>query len=226
LGTKPSKALRGICGRISKGRTIDEFKTLTDDENDRNAFFLGSDGLEQIIGKSTLEILVNIGFEIPYIIEKINNGYKFQLLILPEGNQEIMFQANWEGVSKLVEFAFPEVKSSFDIHFEAMKSTNFEEIQRKADFDFFEARASGKTHPNYFTLERFMISQRSLVETRAFLYHTVGLRELFKGDGYTYTHDGKKGYKEYLVPNHYRHELEDLVVVELDNIPLNQLDFA
>merc|ERR1712194_455074 len=38
-------------------------------------------------------------------------------------------------------------------------------------------------------------------DVRAFLYHALNLNNLYSGDGYTYTHDGKRGISEYLAAN-------------------------
>ena len=45
-------------------------------------------------------------------------------------------------------------------------------------------------------------------DVRAFLYHTMNLNNLFAGDGYTYTPDGRRGHREYLAANVPRDQLE------------------
>ena len=49
--------------------------------------------------------------------------------------------------------------------------------------------------------QRLANSSGSLAEVRAWLYHNVGLSELFQGRGYTALEDGTQSFKEYIVPN-------------------------
>eukprot|EP00965_Chrysotila_dentata_P118224 3907511-Pleurochrysis_carterae.AAC.1 len=44
-------------------------------------------------------------------------------------------------------------------------------------------------------------------DVRAFLYHAMNLNNLYSGDGYTYTQEGGRGFREYLAPNKQKEEL-------------------
>ena len=59
-GISPNSPIKGVCGRISKGRTEEgdfilfyslykEFRTLTDSDDDPAAFLMGPDGLRKDI---------------------------------------------------------------------------------------------------------------------------------------------------------------------------------
>ena len=87
------------------------------------------------------------------------------------------------GVAVVVADAFPESKPYLDRHWEEIISTPFQHVQEMASFSFFEARQMKEKHPNYTTFPRLLQSQGTLVDVRAFLYHELGLRELFSGDG-------------------------------------------
>ena len=51
---------------------------------------------------------------------------------------------------------------------------------------------------NKITEMKGLESEGTLIDVRAFLYHTIHLRELFSGDGFTSDEDGQKGLKEYM----------------------------
>eukprot|EP01094_Clydonella_sp_ATCC50884_P030437 TRINITY_DN9936_c0_g1_i1.p1 TRINITY_DN9936_c0_g1~~TRINITY_DN9936_c0_g1_i1.p1 ORF type:complete len:271 (+),score=52.00 TRINITY_DN9936_c0_g1_i1:114-926(+) len=50
-------------------------------------------------------------------------------------------------------------------------------------------------------------SEHAAWVVRAFLFHTMGLRGLYRGDGYTWTHDNRRGIAEYLCRNCPRSQL-------------------
>lgn len=92
-----------------------------------------------------------------------------------------------------------------------------EEVQaRFTEFDIHASFREGREHHHFMTLERYtsersfaagassddltrvrwhryLESSGSLGHTRAFLYHEVGLSQLFHGDGFTRTEDGQLG---------------------------------
>lgn len=70
------------------------------------------------------------------------------------------------------------------------------------------------------TYERFKKSKPTLINARSFLYFTLHLRELFSGDGYTYTSSGKRGLMEYFAPNKPINQLGECVIIDIEiNVP-------
>jgi len=65
-------------------------------------------------------------------------------------------------------------------------------------------------------------SQKTLINLRILLYLEVRVFELFKGDGYTYNSDGKRGDKEYLTINKPMHQFKfhEIIQLELDQAAL------
>ena len=47
--------------------------------------------------------------------------------------------------------------------------------------------------------EGYSLSDKSLLDTRAFLFHTLNLNELFSGDGYTRDEDGNMKWKGFAI---------------------------
>lgn len=66
------------------------------------------------------------------------------------------------------------------------------------------------------TYEAWEKSDKGLTALRALLYHTLHLRELFAGDGFTYDENGKRGVKEYLMPNKTINDIAGHVLHDLD----------
>lgn len=191
--------ITGLCGRIIRGKNPEDFETLTDDPNRKVVMLIGEDGLENILGKTGYEMLVAIGYEKDYIQRKVNEGNKFKLVVFEEGSQAML--ATWENLVKIIDMIYPAVTQKVANAIPQLKNTPFEQIEKSADYGFSQVDKNGPSDENFMTYDRFVKSQGSLEDVRAFLYFTIHLRELFSGDGYTYTFDGKKELKEYFIPN-------------------------
>lgn len=77
----------------------------------------------------------------------------------------------------------------------------------------------GQVNPDFITADRLMrIDHPSLWQVRAFLYHTVYLKELFKGDGYSYNAKGERLIKEYVMKNRPLNELGDYRLIDINRI--------
>jgi len=203
---------RGIFGRVSKGQVIPTH--LTDDPNDRTAFTFGPDGLKSMIGKSHYQMLIDIGFSLSYIKEKVERGFIFQLLIIPE--DEITCLANWDGVSSIISNVFPEAYPYVNQFIPLYKEKSFDEIHSLSHFHFDEVRSIGQSHQYYMTTKRLLEYDNTIVYSRAWLYHTLGCRELFKGDGYSYSFTGERQNLEYFTSNRRRDEIEGLEIIDLN----------
>ncbi len=211
---KKQAKVEGICGRIIRGRTTKDFETLTDDPDRKLVMLMGPDGLEKLLGKESYDMLVKIGYEKDYIQRKLNEGNKFKLVIFEEGGEADI--ATWDNVINLVSKTYPKISNKLHDHIENLKNTSFESIENEAKFDFSEIDKLGKEDQRFMTYERYIESPNSLVAARAFLYFTVHLRELFSGDGYTYTSDGKKGLTEYIVLNRKISELGPHIMIDIN----------
>ena len=79
-----------------------------------------------------------------------------------------------------------------------------------------EIKSAGSGHPEFMSAYRYMCSEDTAENARLFLYFTVGLNNLFAGDGYTRDKDGKKGIKEYLMANRRIAEMQGAKLVDID----------
>jgi hypothetical protein len=89
-------------------------------------------------------------------------------------------------------------------------------FEREAGFDFAEVQSNGSADPRFMTSERLLASKQTACEVRQFLFHVLNFSELFAGDGYTLTHDCKRGVREYVMPNCELRLLDNCHVTDLD----------
>ena len=209
-----TSAVVGLCGRIIRGTKPDDFKTLTDDPNRKLVMLMGSDGLEKLLGKTGYDMLVEIGYEPDYIERKVNEGNQFKLVVFPDNGPAKI--ATWDNLPIVLKEVYPEIEAPLNKFLSQLKSIDFDAIESQAGFDFSEVDKLGNADPRFMTYDRFIKSSKTLVDVRAFLYFTVHLRELFSGDGYTYTSDGTRGMLEYIVSNKPISKLGENQVIDIE----------
>lgn len=210
----------GLCGRVLRGRAAEDFRSLGDDPGRRVVMLMGSDGLEHVCGRPGRSVLRGIGYTEEYVDRLLAEGTRFGLVVLPEVLAGARL-ATWDAVVDVAAEVYPEVAGALLAQREALKSRTVEELETLAGRRFADS-AGGMT------AERFANGPQGLVNTRAFLYHTVQLRDLFSGDGFTYRtredRDAERNpvLREYVVRNRPLGELPGHVLVDLDVAPSPQ----
>jgi nicotinamidase-related amidase len=203
----------GLCGRILRGKAEGDFRTLTDDSSRKVVMLVGPDGLERLLGKNGYDMLIEIGYEPDYIEQKLNEGTQFRLAVFKEGAEAS--PATWDNTRELLCKIYPDVSKKLLNSMTRLKEIYgkyqspreaFKALETLTGHSFKDVDAIGDSDMRYMTYDRYRyITERSVLEevinTRAFLYFAVYLKELYSGDGYTYTADGRKGLMEYIVPN-------------------------
>jgi len=87
-------------------------------------------------------------------------------------------------------------------------------IEQMAGYKFKDA--DDPKDPRFMSHENFNKRQsKGLAAVRALLYHTLHLRELFRGDGFTYDEHGNRGVREYLLPNVEVSSIDGVIVHDL-----------
>jgi len=76
-----SPRVRGLMGRVLKGKSDGDFETLSDDRDRKIVFVMGSDGLEGLVGSSNDQILTRIGYTAEYVARLQHDGYRFKLVV-------------------------------------------------------------------------------------------------------------------------------------------------
>jgi hypothetical protein len=198
--------VQGVCGRILRGACEKDFETLTDDPANRRIVFPTDEtGLESLLGKSGYEMLITIGYPPDYTEALVKKGKQFKLVVFPEGKDAVT--ATWMNVVRVVGVAYPEIKQRLWRHGQVLMTYGyenwaaFEKKTGKTSENLNEVKSNGSSHPEFMTFERYKAVADTPENARLFLYFTVGLNNLFYGDGYTRDENGRKGIKEYLMAN-------------------------
>lgn len=191
-------------GRVLRGRTEDDFKMLSPDMNRKLIMFMNAKGIKNLTGKSLKEILKTIGYSDSYANELIANGTRFKLLIAPK--QDEILRGTWNNLLKLVkvQYAGTNIPKFLKRNLKALKTKSFNTIMKGVDMGV------------KMTAEKLNESEGSLWQVRKFLNDVLNLNELYIGDGYTYSEDGKRGLAEYFSLNKPVRELRDAKLIDLN----------
>lgn len=191
-------AAQGLCGRILRGQ---DFTRLTDDPRRKLVFVLGEDGLDALVGRSTLQMLELVGYTPAYIRRKLDEGSRFKLVVFRRDQAEL---ATWENAVRLTGEAYPAASARLRGQLPTLRSTSFA-LEGWAEVD-----RMGPADPRFVTLERYLAGPDNAAAARAFLYFTGHLRELFRGDGRT-----AGGLSEFLMVDRALTELGEYRLIDL-----------
>lgn len=108
--------------------------------------------------------------------------------------------ADWSGVCTIVQLCYPSVGEIVAQHLPSLKDQSYDRLQKEYKLSLYEARAIGPLSPAYMTAERLAAlgEKARTCDVRAFLYHIIGLNQLYTGDGYTADTAGHRGLQEFL----------------------------
>lgn len=227
-GRTTTKPIKGLCGRLIRGKTPDDFRTLSNDPVRQLVLLIDSDGLNDLIGRSPYDMLKGIGYEDADIETEVKyNDNEFKLIVFPEGSAQL---GTWDNVLNEAAAAYPKVVSLLEknraglIGLEVGRQggwdqhqKRFEELEsRVGDTDWNTIRRRGDGDHGYMTTERFLRSSGSLADARAWCFFTLHLRRLYGGDGYTYEDNGTRGPREFVLRNMPVADLAGHVVFDLD----------
>lgn len=217
-GAALDKPICGLFGRIVRGNCDQDFLSLSEDPRRKVVFLLDSQGLSELPGMSGYQMLIHVGHTPAEIHRRVvEQGKSFKLVLFPDSHAVRL--ANWDGVLEAVIEAYPEHAASMQRHRDALERFSLTEIEQQVGFKFADVFEHDL---RFMTSERFANSEQTLWQTRAFLYHIVQLRELFSGDGFTHTADGRRGVREYLIPNRAIEQLAHRTIVDIDvKVPIN-----
>ena len=206
-----SAPIKGLFGRLIRGKSPEEFSSLSSDLERRLVFLLDSEGLSELPGKTGYQMLIHVGHSPTDIHERvIRQGKHYKLAVFRLAKAVRL--ADWDGIVAAASEAYPEYAETFEHHRLALAHYSLGEIEDQAGFKFSQIL---ETDERYMSCERFSCSEQTLWQTRAFFYHVLQLRALFSGDGYTYTYDGQRGLREYIIPNIELSRLEGSMLIDL-----------
>lgn len=205
---------RALVGRVLKGKADADFETLSYDASRKLVFLMGEDGLAGLAGLGNDAILEKIGYTKEYIDRLKKEGTHFKLVVF-RARGEAGLPAEWDNVARLATKAYPDLAPKIARALPELKRRSFRELEAQAPTKFAAVDAIGASHPEYIDEKKLAAREGKPWEVRAFLYYRARLMELYAGDGYTRTPDGKKGLREYVVLNQAVRSLPDAAVGEL-----------
>lgn len=173
---------------------------------------LGADALALLLCErgDVLSRVRKLGLTDEWLRVKLGAGENIRLALFPLTEA---VPATWDGVMRLVRTHYPKVSSKVDACEVGLRTERFVDIQRRASegflrastfFEIDEAAVDGKSSdPRYIDSERLAspTCSGSLEEVRGWLYHVIGLTEVFDGCGWTKDRRGARVAREYLVRN-------------------------
>lgn len=204
---RPVPWVRGLVGRILRGRpgqTPDEFETLTDTPQSRLVIMLtDSSGLSRFFGKSDYQKCITVGHAPHHIEGKVKAGYVYKFVVFPETSA---LTGEWKSVWQICASVYPDIAASVQQHARTIIQmshdggiTPLKLFEDQAGYLFKDA--DDPADPRFMDIDRYRASQKTALDLRKLLYHTLHLRELFRGDGYTYDESGRRGVQEYFLRN-------------------------
>src|SRR5215470_15183197 len=127
--------VRGLMGRVLRGKGDGDFETLSDDRDRKIVFVMGSDGLEGLVGSSNDQILTKIGYTAEYTARLAHEGYRFKLVVFKSGADAGQL-ATWDHVVELVASVYPDIAAKIRAALPRLKRMRFSEIEQQAPSRF------------------------------------------------------------------------------------------
>ena len=192
-----NKLISGVCCRIVRGKSKEEFLCLSFPLEKRLTWLSGSESLNKFVSSnrcvleegddktSNMKIMIadSMGKPKSWVESKLSEGFSFKLYLMP---QRICHLADWKGLVRCVEIAYPEVGNMFSRMLPLLELLTFAEIevQIQPPGTFRAIKNIGATSEQYINLERLRnIENPQLWHLRGFLFNEIGANELYKGDG-------------------------------------------
>ena len=207
----PPPMITGLAGRIIRGKTPEDFEKLSDDPNRKIVFLTDSAGLAKMLGKTGYDMLITVGHHPDHISRQLQAGKSYKAVIFPEDSA---VEATWDGLQKVTTEVYPDLTNDFNNHMGTFRSTNYVDFETQLGYKL--AEADDPNDSRFLDYDKYLASARGAKELRAFLYHVLHIRELFKGDGYTYDENGKRGVREYLIANKPITDISGAVVGDIE----------
>lgn len=197
--------------RIIKGKLDADFEHISSNVAPF-PFIMGPETISALVGKSTRDIFNFIGYEDSHLKRTLEEGNHYRIVLFSAVGgmpQELRapLPATWENVFALVRNSHPGCSAKLKPHWHEVKTQRYEEFTvngRHIDSLLPEDYAVATSFEAFASSEEYNTASHA----RAFLRHSFKLMKLFSGDGYSYSEDGQRGAREYLVP---RCAVQDLV---------------
>eukprot|EP01006_Ploeotia_vitrea_P007640 TRINITY_DN17695_c0_g1_i1.p1 TRINITY_DN17695_c0_g1~~TRINITY_DN17695_c0_g1_i1.p1 ORF type:complete len:253 (-),score=27.37 TRINITY_DN17695_c0_g1_i1:42-800(-) len=209
----------GLCARVTRGGCEADFEKLTRLHWKPFAWTIGPDGLKELLEcRTQLHMAYLLGFQEQWLQEQFDRQREFRLAVFTVGATSGR-QATWDGVFEMCRLNLPEpLAAKLLPHKEDIINTPITELEEQQGQKYLDVNLRGEEDPLFYNLIRWEEAEGKLWQARGFLYHTVGLNDLFAGDGYTKDAEGKKGTTEFLVANKRVEELDNFHWIQMKGL--------
>jgi hypothetical protein len=210
--------LTDLYGRITRGITDEDFSLLSQGPHKRLSWVFDHETLLSFLRMSHLDMLIHSGHTIEWIRYQLNQNRQFKLILCSLPSDEVKL-ATWDGIFELLSKVYPEIDLNiWSRYSNQLKQIKFEEIDPEGFI--IKNYYLGYDSDEYMNTKRFLSLKDppTLLQVRAFLYHQIGLNELFRGDGRTLTHEGVLSDKEYLTINRPVNQLNKYILLDINPI--------
>jgi len=197
---KEKLVINKLYGRLVKGNEDKHFEKLCTEDWKQLAWVFGPETLSDFIQYDDDKLADKLGLLKEWIKGYLVKGYKFRLLIFNSEIDSVL--ANWDNSFLLFEKYYPLIYPKLSRWKETLMNTPWSYFEVNAPFNWLEISRKGRSDPYHMTYDKLQHSEGTLLEVRAFLYFEIGMKELYRGDGWTYSVDGARGYPEYFTFNH------------------------
>ncbi len=200
----PRGSVTGLVGRIIRRKKGDPWEMI-DDADRRVAFLIDGGGLEKMPGQTWYQMLINVGWDAPYIQQKIGvENCEVALVVMPECAAAL---GTWDNVIDLMIAEYgPEIGTKLETHRAALRSmtpADLPAVEARMGFKFKDVNKGPdpKSDLRYMTPARYrdIRGNGTVDQARAFCYFSAHLRELYYGDGWTRNNQGQRGVEEFIV---------------------------
>lgn len=198
----------GLCGRIMRGRTDDDFHQLAFQEGRRLAWVIGPIGLQKLVGMSHEDIVLGIGKHRDWLDAKLREGFSWRLVVFPDDRCR---QATWDGLFEMIRLHYPtEVFERLQRWESRLRTSNDRITVSPSDIE--SDVKDNIDDPRHMSVERYLAASDTCENARLFLWHSLGVNDLFTGTGMS----RETGFDEYLRPACRLSELAEYVSIPLE----------
>lgn len=197
-GKKPTTPINGIQGRFIR-MAPGMPDALTDDPDRRIIFLVDSTTCTNMIGLTGYQVASLCGWKPEYTKAKVQAGYRFAFVAFDEKNCKL---GSWDNMLDEVQALYPEIAGKLSRHratLRTMTPADIPGMEKRLGYRLIDVDNAGKKDPRFMTIDRYRSAPDTADSARAFLYHTVHLKELYFGDGYTRNEQGQRGVPEYIM---------------------------
>ena len=179
-------------------------------------FVVGPEDVHRLCALRThRQMLELVGFEWPWVLEKLSAGHKFRLILFSLREAEAT-RATWDNLLSLVAGRSPRCAEKLVPHMPLLKATPYRELIERIGYDVDRLSSERRAEVSSFAAFADNTVPSDLGRARAFFRHTLRCTALYRGDGYTYDEHERRGAREYVMPNTRAQDLAGTTWVDLE----------